>query len=81
MESKKPLVPIFYDVKPSQLRIVDSRILMSCSQKDLRRFDFAIEEAKCIVGLPFNSSKDDWSELVRKASNAVMRKLHEESSA
>ncbi|KAK4271491.1 hypothetical protein QN277_020181 [Acacia crassicarpa] len=80
MESKKRIVPILYDVKPSQLRIVDSGIL-SCSQKDLMRFNFAIEEAKSIVGLPFDSSKDDWSELVRKASNAVMSKLHEESSA
>ncbi|KAI9121501.1 hypothetical protein K1719_008534 [Acacia pycnantha] len=77
MESKKRIVPIFYDVKPSQLRIVDSSILMSCSQKDLRRFDFAIEEAKCIVGLPFDSSKEDWSELLRNASDAVVMNLFE----
>ncbi|XP_028754054.1 TMV resistance protein N-like [Neltuma alba] len=57
LESKKPIVPIFYDVKPSQLRVKDSGIL-SCSQKDVKRFDFAVEEAKCIVGLPFDSSKE-----------------------
>ncbi|KAK4283141.1 hypothetical protein QN277_000126 [Acacia crassicarpa] len=77
VESKKPIIPIFYDVKPSQLRVMGSGIF-SCSKKDLKRFNLAIEEAKCIVGLPFDSSKDDWSELVRKASNAVMSKLHDE---
>ncbi|XP_028775512.1 toll/interleukin-1 receptor-like protein [Neltuma alba] len=55
--SKKRIVPIFYDVKPLQLRVEDSAIL-SCSQKDLKRFNLAIEEAKSIVGLPFDSSKE-----------------------
>lgn len=57
METKKPIVPIFYDVKPSQLRVVDTEILRF-SQKDLERFHLAIEEAKCIVGLPFDSTKE-----------------------
>ncbi|XP_028792026.1 TMV resistance protein N-like, partial [Neltuma alba] len=56
VESKKQILPIFYDVKPSQLRVENSAIL-SCSQKDLKRFNLAIEEAKSIVGLPFDSSK------------------------
>ncbi|XP_028775509.1 TMV resistance protein N-like [Neltuma alba] len=79
VESKKWIVPIFYDVKPSQLRVKESAIL-SCSHNDLKKFNFAVEEAKSIVGLPFDSSKDDWSELVSEASNAVMSKLNEEIS-
>ncbi|XP_028775514.1 TMV resistance protein N-like [Neltuma alba] len=54
VESKKRIVPIFYDVKPSQLRVKDSAI-WGCSQKDLKRFNLATEEAKSIVGLPFDS--------------------------
>ncbi|XP_028775505.1 TMV resistance protein N-like [Neltuma alba] len=61
VESKKRILPIFYDVKPSQLRVEDSAIL-SCSQKDLKRFNLAIEEAKSIVGLPFDSSKEKLSD-------------------
>ncbi|XP_054801408.1 TIR-only protein-like [Prosopis cineraria] len=77
VKSKKRIVPIFYDVKPSQLEVIkNSAGILSCSQKDLQRFHLAIEEAKCIVGLPFDSSKGDWSDLVRKASDAVMSNLY-----
>ncbi|KAF7803506.1 TMV resistance protein N [Senna tora] len=54
VESRKRIVPIFYDVKPSQLQVKDNNGW--CSELELRR---------------------DWSELVRKASDAVMRNLVE----
>ena len=52
MESKKRLVPIFYNVKPSQLRVKDNG---TWSAKDLLRFSLALEEARNTVGLTFNS--------------------------
>ncbi|KAK8622754.1 hypothetical protein V6N13_117656 [Hibiscus sabdariffa] len=54
MESKKKIIPIFCDIKPSQLVIVDDGKVPA---KDLERFKFALEEAKYTVGLTFNSLK------------------------
>lgn len=52
MESKKRFVPIFYDVKPSQLVVKDNG---TCPEKELQRFHSALEEAKLTVGLTFDS--------------------------
>ena len=54
MESKKKVIPIFCDVKPSQLRVKDYGI---CPAKELQRFTWALEEAKFTVGLTFDTSK------------------------
>ncbi|KAJ1386444.1 Toll/interleukin-1 receptor-like proteiny, partial [Sesbania bispinosa] len=54
MACRKKVIPIFCDVKPSQLRVVNNP---KWSGEDLRRFRLALEEAKYIVGLDFNSSK------------------------
>jgi len=51
METKKRVVPIFFDVKPSQLMVKDDG---TCSPKQLRRFSLALEEAKNTVGLTFD---------------------------
>jgi len=51
-ESKKKVVPVFCDVKPSELQIKDNRL---CSTKELERFHRALEEAKNIVGLTFDT--------------------------
>ncbi|KAI4299334.1 hypothetical protein L6164_032803 [Bauhinia variegata] len=72
-EYNKPLIPIFYDVKPSQLKVNHNG---SFSPEELHRFRLALEEAKRTVGLTYNSSNGDWSELVRNASNAVIKILH-----
>ncbi|XP_061349457.1 probable 2' cyclic ADP-D-ribose synthase BdTIR [Gastrolobium bilobum] len=73
-ESKKRVVPIFYDIKPSQLLVKDS----ACYPHNvLRRFRLAVEETKYTVGLTFDSSNGDWSELLRKASDAVLMNLRE----
>lgn len=58
METKKKVIPIFCDVKPSQLRALDNGALYNgtCSEKEIERFNSAIEVAKNIVGITFDSS-------------------------
>lgn len=55
MESKKKVIPIFVDVKPSELHVKDNGC---CPTRDLERFRWALEEAKYTVGLTFNSSSE-----------------------
>ncbi|OAY28660.1 TIR-only protein [Manihot esculenta] len=74
MESKKKVIPIFCDIKPSQLRIVDKGL---CSAKEMQRFNWALEETKYTVGLTFDSLKGNWSEVVTNASDIVIRSLIE----
>lgn len=53
-ESKKKVIPLFCDIKPSQLRVVDNG---QCSPEETERFNRALEEAKYTVGLTFDSFK------------------------
>ncbi|KAL4309897.1 hypothetical protein GQ457_01G004810 [Hibiscus cannabinus] len=77
MESKKKIIPIFCDIKPSQLVIVDDG---NVPAKDLERFKFALEEAKYTVGLTFNSLKGNLSDVVTKTSETVVESLIEMES-
>lgn len=54
MECKKKVIPIFVDIKPSQLGVINNR---NWTKEDLDRFKMALEEAKYTVGLIFNSSQ------------------------
>ena len=54
MECKKKVVPIFCDVKPSELRIKNNG---NSSNKELERYQRALEEAKNTVGLTFDTLK------------------------
>ncbi|XP_038688777.1 TIR-only protein-like [Tripterygium wilfordii] len=74
MESKKKVIPIFCDVKPSELRVVDNG---SCEAKEIQRFKWALEEAKYTVGLTFDSQRGDWSEFLTEATDAVIKNLLE----
>ncbi|XP_052203284.1 TIR-only protein-like [Diospyros lotus] len=74
MECKKRVVPIFVDVKPSELQVVDDG---NRPAKELLKFRKALEEAKNTVGLTFDSLNGDWSELLTSASDAVMANLIE----
>ncbi|KAB1202078.1 TMV resistance protein N [Morella rubra] len=75
VESKKRVVPIFCDVKPSQLRLEDNG---TCPEKELQRFGRALEEAaKNTVGLTFDSLRGDWSEFLMSASDAIAKNLLE----
>ncbi|KAF8401553.1 hypothetical protein HHK36_012495 [Tetracentron sinense] len=75
MESKKKIIPIFVDVKPSELRVIDNG---SFRVKELPRFRWALDEAKYTVGFSFDSSNGDWSDLVTRVSNVVMESLIQE---
>ncbi|XP_041001687.1 TIR-only protein-like [Juglans microcarpa x Juglans regia] len=80
MEYKKRVIPIFYNVKPSQLRVGDDVSNGRCvSEKELERFSTALEEAKNIVGLSFDSSRGYWSEFLRSASDAIIEQLGQSS--
>ncbi|XP_061367230.1 probable 2' cyclic ADP-D-ribose synthase BdTIR [Gastrolobium bilobum] len=74
MGCKKKVIPIFCDIKPSQLRVVNNA---KWSEEELRRFKWAIEEAKHIVGLTFSSSKGNLSEIVTSASDIIIGSMIE----
>ncbi|XAR56566.1 hypothetical protein NMG60_11037105 [Bertholletia excelsa] len=76
MESKKKVIPIFCDVKPSELRVVDNRSL-PVSPAEVERFNSALEEAKYTVGLTFDSIKGNWSDVVTSAADIVIDSLTE----
>ncbi|KAL2495087.1 Toll-Interleukin-Resistance (TIR) domain family protein [Forsythia ovata] len=74
METKKKVIPVFCDVKPSELRVKDYG---NCPAKDVDRFQMALEEAKYTVGLAFDTLAGDWSEFLARASDAVIKNLVE----
>ncbi|KAG6577380.1 TIR-only protein, partial [Cucurbita argyrosperma subsp. sororia] len=72
IESNKKLIPIFCDIKPSELRIEDSN---DYEIDELRRFNWALQQAKQFECLKFNSFKETLPEVVTKISNVVIRNL------
>ncbi|KAK4714768.1 hypothetical protein R3W88_020675 [Solanum pinnatisectum] len=76
VESKKKLIPIFCDVKPSELRVGKSNNIQ-LGPKEIERFNLALEEAKHTVGLDFDSNKGNWSDVVTKAADVVIESLIE----
>ncbi|KAM7249757.1 hypothetical protein ACFE04_020480 [Oxalis oulophora] len=72
METKRRVIPIFVDVKPSDLFVKDDG---SCSRQELERFRFGLEEAKNTVGLTFDTLNGDWSDFLATATNAVIENL------
>ncbi|XP_055823278.1 TIR-only protein-like [Solanum dulcamara] len=81
VESKKKLIPIFCDVKPSELRVVNNKGNIPLGPKEIERFNLALEEAKHTVGLDFNSNKGNWSDVVTKAADVVIESLIEAREA
>ncbi|KAK9089371.1 hypothetical protein Scep_028453 [Stephania cephalantha] len=59
MESKKKVIPIFCDVKPSELRVLDGD--GQRSSDELHRFRRALDEARYTVGITFDSINGDLS--------------------
>ncbi|XP_019153852.1 PREDICTED: TMV resistance protein N-like [Ipomoea nil] len=74
VESKKKVIPIFCDVKPSELRVVDNGTV---PVHEIDRFNSALEEAKYTVGLAFNSQEGNWSDVVTNAADIVIESLIE----
>ncbi|XP_047326219.1 TIR-only protein-like [Impatiens glandulifera] len=54
MESKKRLVPIFWNIQPSRLKVKN---IKKYDPNELHRFRWALEEARSTVGLTFDSAK------------------------
>ncbi|KAK4439211.1 TIR-only protein [Sesamum alatum] len=74
MELKKKVIPIFCDVKPSELNVVADRRIPS---EEAERFNLALEEAKYTVGLAFDSQKGNWSDVVKNTVDIVVESLIE----
>ncbi|KAI3498806.1 hypothetical protein L1887_34591 [Cichorium endivia] len=74
VEAKKKVIPVFCDVKPSELMVSDDG---SCVRHELDRFRSALEEAKYTVGLTFDSSNGDWPGFLMTATEAIMDNLKE----
>ncbi|ONI12836.1 hypothetical protein PRUPE_4G186200 [Prunus persica] len=74
MESKKKVIPIFCDIKPSQLRVVENG---QCPPEKLPKFRLALEQAKNTVGLTYDSSKGNLADVVTRAANIVINSLIE----
>ncbi|GLT67755.1 hypothetical protein SLA2020_400410 [Shorea laevis] len=74
METRKKVIPIFYDVKPSQLQVKDDG---SRPVEVLKRFQWAIQEAKYTVGLTFDTLAGDLSEFLTITTDAVIKNLLE----
>lgn len=55
VESRKKIIPIFCDVKPSELGVPDDHGIVPLDQ--IQRFKTALQEAKYTVGLDFDSRK------------------------
>uniref|UniRef100_A0ACD5YWY0 Uncharacterized protein n=1 Tax=Avena sativa TaxID=4498 RepID=A0ACD5YWY0_AVESA len=72
VESRKAIIPIFYNIKPSDLilpqALADSDVYLP---RDLERFRFALREAKNTVGITYDSATGDMAELVSAAADAV----------
>ncbi|PIN19740.1 hypothetical protein CDL12_07564 [Handroanthus impetiginosus] len=73
-ECRKKIVPIFCDVKPSELRVKDD---WSYPMKDIEKFRSALEEAKFTVGVTFDTLRGDWPEFLANATDVVIKNLIE----
>ncbi|KAH7662374.1 Toll/interleukin-1 receptor homology (TIR) domain-containing protein [Dioscorea alata] len=72
VEAKKKLIPIFFDIKPSGLHVTDHPNL---STQAIQRFNNALREAKNTVGLTFDSQSGNWSELVTRTADIVVKSI------
>ncbi|KAL6856052.1 hypothetical protein ACP4OV_018854 [Aristida adscensionis] len=81
VEARKIIIPIFVDMKPSELvlpqAVVDSNDYLP---GDIERFRAALREAKYTVGICYNSTTGDLVELVSAAANAVLERIEEMQS-
>ncbi|XP_019170996.1 PREDICTED: probable disease resistance protein RPP1 [Ipomoea nil] len=76
MEWRKRVIPVFCDVKPSELAVADKWNGVYPAE-DLERFRLALEEAKYTVGLTFDTLNGDWSNFLVCATEAVVKNLIE----
>ncbi|KAI4340174.1 hypothetical protein MLD38_025037 [Melastoma candidum] len=72
IEMGKPLLPIFSDIEPSELRVADYRMERDTA-KQVKEYTDALDKAKQVLGLRFQPSTGNWSKLGRDTVMAVDR--------
>ncbi|XP_019168904.1 PREDICTED: disease resistance-like protein CSA1 [Ipomoea nil] len=77
VESNKRVIPVFCDVKPSELAVKDNVFGVYGDNKEMEKFRLALEEAKFTVGITFDTINGDWSELLTRVTDAVMSNMVE----
>ncbi|CAN6199473.1 unnamed protein product [Urochloa humidicola] len=78
VEARKVIIPIFYGIKPSELLLPEAVVDSNAhAPRDIERFRLALREVKYTVGLTYDPATGDLAELVNKAANAVMERIHE----
>lgn len=55
VEGKKKIIPIFYDIRPSELLLADVKCGPIFTPEEIKRFKMALQEAKYTVGITFDS--------------------------
>ncbi|KAI4340172.1 hypothetical protein MLD38_025035 [Melastoma candidum] len=70
MEMGKPLLPIFCDIEPSELRVAEYCMGRDTAEK-VKEYRDALDEAKQVQGLRFQRSTGNWSKLGRDTVKAV----------
>ncbi|KAK9051729.1 hypothetical protein SSX86_028357 [Deinandra increscens subsp. villosa] len=74
VEARKKVIPIFCDVKPSELTVKN---IWRSPKHEIDRFESALEDAKYTVGLTFDSSNGDWPEFLMTATEAIIQNMIE----
>ncbi|KAL6856048.1 hypothetical protein ACP4OV_018850 [Aristida adscensionis] len=78
VEARKVIIPIFFDVKPSELILPQAVVESNAhAPRDIERFRLALREVKYTVGLCYDSATGDLAELVSEAANAVLERISE----
>ncbi|KAF8389307.1 hypothetical protein HHK36_026000 [Tetracentron sinense] len=71
MESEKTVIPIFVDIKPSELRVMDNGSYGVIGVQELQRFRWALGKAKYTVGLTFDSYNGDTLGMIQWNNNQL----------
>uniref|UniRef100_A0A0E0ED78 TIR domain-containing protein n=1 Tax=Oryza meridionalis TaxID=40149 RepID=A0A0E0ED78_9ORYZ len=76
VESRKKIIPVFYNIKPSDL-VLPQAVVESVAHhpRDIERFKFALREVKNTVGLTYDPATGDLAELVTSAATAVLENI------
>ncbi|KAJ3705056.1 hypothetical protein LUZ61_008761 [Rhynchospora tenuis] len=77
VEGKKKIIPIFYDIRPSELLLKEVNCGPIFPPEEIERFKMALQEAKYTVGLTFDSKTGDFSDLVNRTETIVAKILQE----
>ncbi|CAL5062137.1 unnamed protein product [Urochloa decumbens] len=78
VEARKIIIPIFYGIKPSELLLPEAVVESNAhAPRDIERFRLALREVKYTVGLTYDPATGDLAELVNKAADVVMERIHE----